>query len=86
MGFGIHRIADPGCPRDVDEPSDEPVVDRALQEQPRAGDAGLPAGGKNPGDGAHDGGCKIGIVEHDVGRFAAELERDMLDICAPRLR
>ena len=54
--------------------ADELVVDRVLDEQPRAGHAGL-AGGRE--DARHDAvgrGLEVGVGEHDVRRLAAQLQ------------
>ena len=50
-----------------------------MDQRAGAGDASLPGGGENPGDDALDGIVDCGVLEHDIGRFAAKLERDRLD-------
>ena len=57
---------------------DELVMNALLHEQPRSGDAGLTGGGEDPGDYALNSVVHVRIVEHDVRRFAAELEADAL--------
>ena len=58
---------------------------RLLQQQARAGDAGLTRRGENAGDRAADGIVEDAIVEHDVGRLAAELQRHFLETLGCKL-
>jgi hypothetical protein len=61
------------------EPPGELVMHRGLHEKSVGADAGLAAVAVLRGEGAFDGRVEVGIVEHDKGRVAAELERDFLD-------
>ena len=55
--------------------ADHFVVHAALHEEAAAGDARLPAGGEDPRHRADDGAVDVGVVEHDVRRLAAQLQR-----------
>jgi hypothetical protein len=50
-------------------------------EEPCARDARLPAVQKPDDKGVGDGRCQIRVVEQDVRRFTAQLERDALHRC-----
>ena len=78
VGVGLHRIALARGAAKLGDLLGEGLVDRVLHQEPRAGDAGLAGGGEDAGDRARRGGVEVGVVEHDVGRLAAELERDVL--------
>src|SRR5580693_9780040 len=58
---------------------DELVVDRTMDQCAGACDASLAGRGENARDNALDGVVDSGVLEHDIGRFAAKLERDRLD-------
>src|SRR3989304_3078362 len=73
------RHADPDLPRLVREARDELVVDRPLDENPRARRANLALREVDAEDRADDGPVEIGVGEDDRRRLAAELERDALD-------
>ena len=60
--------------RSVD-PLEQLVVDGAVREHAAAGDAGLARRGEDPGHDAHGGVGDVGVLEDDVGRLAAELQR-----------
>ena len=77
---GLGRIAEPDVAHEVDQLGDEAVVDRALHEQPRARLAALPRRREDPRDHPLDRLVEVGVVEDDVGRLAAELERDRLEM------
>ena len=62
-----------------DELVDELVVDRTMDQCAGACDASLAGGGENARDNALDGVVDSGVLEHDIGRFAAKLKRDRLD-------
>ena len=59
-----------------DEPGHELVVDAALHEQPRAGQADLPGVAEDRLDRPGDGVVEVGVVEDQVGALAAQLEAD----------
>ena len=67
-------IADADAAGPFRHPLEQLVVDRPMCEHPAAGDAGLPRGGEDPGHHTHRGVRDVGVLEHDVRRFAAELE------------
>ena len=54
---------------------EEGVLDAALDDEARAGDAALPGGGEDAGDLRVGGALEIGVGEDDEGRLAAELQR-----------
>jgi hypothetical protein len=56
------------------------VGDLLVQQKPRAGDAGLALIVEDGEGGAADGSREEGIVENDVGAFAAQLELNALQI------
>ena len=57
----------------------EGVVDAVLHQDAVGADAGLAGVAVLGGDRALDRGVEVGVVEHDEGRVAAELQRDLLD-------
>ncbi len=79
LGRVVLRVADPHVARRLDEQLGEAVVDGALDEDPRARAAVLARvvehGVRRGGGGL----LEVGVGEDDVGRLAAELERDALD-------
>ena len=79
LGLGQARVAELGLLGHGDQLLDELVVDRLLQQQPRAGDAGLARRREDAGDGAAHRIVQDAVVEHDVGRLAAELQRHLLE-------
>ena len=56
-----------------------------VQDQPRAGDAGLALIVEDGAGGAADRGGNVGVLEDDVGTFAAELELHLLQVAGRRL-
>src|ERR1700734_4055247 len=58
---------------------DELVVDRTMNQRARPGDASLAGGGENAGHNALNSVVDSGVLEHDIGRFTAKLERNGLD-------
>src|SRR5581483_11674 len=69
---------DPQRLRSLDVPRHELVVDRALDEQPRPGEAHLALVAEASRHGPVEGGLQIGIGADDVGRLASQLERELL--------
>ena len=67
-----HQVGAPG------ELGDEVVVDRAFDDDPRAGRADLPGVQKGAGQCVVDGSGEVGVGKHDVRVLAAELEGDLL--------
>ena len=76
----VHRVAHAGRARDGEQLLDERVVDAVLHQQARAGDAGLPGRREDAGDRAEHRLLEVGVVEHDVGRLAAQLHRGVLEV------
>jgi hypothetical protein len=77
LGLGLHRVPDPDRARPRRHPLHELVVERLVHERPRAGHAGLSCGGEDAGEQPGLGGVHVGVLEDDVGRLAAELERHL---------
>ena len=79
LGRVVLRVADAHVARRLDEQLGEAVVDGALDEDPRPRAAVLARvvehGVRRGGGGL----LEVGVGEDDVGRLAAELERDALD-------
>jgi len=65
--------------------ADELVIDLVLDEQPRAGAARSPGIGEHRHRRTRHRRIEVGVGEHDVGRFAAEFERDALEVAGGRL-
>jgi hypothetical protein len=86
LRLGLHRItqADARGPRH--EPAHQFVVDRALDQQARAGDASLAAGGEDPGQNAGLSGVELRVGKDDVRALAPELERVAPEARADGLR
>ncbi len=79
LGIEARGIADARGLGNRGQAVDHLVMHLALDQQPRARDAGLAGGGENAGDGAVDRVIQLGIGEDDVGRFAAQLQAHMLE-------
>ncbi len=82
--FRIERIGGLHLLGASDQLFEEFVLDFAFDEQPRACVADFALAVEDSGDRALDRVVDIGIGENDVGRFAAELERDAASACRPR--
>ena len=63
----------------------ELIVHFVLEEQARTCAADLTLVEEDTGDGAFDGGINVSISEHDVRCFAAQLERDALEVAGRSL-
>ena len=74
----VERIADAEGRHARLELGDEALLDRLLHEEARAGAADLALVEPDGVDEALDGAVEIGVLEDDVGRLAAELERQAL--------
>ena len=59
---------------------DDFVEDFLFDVEPRAGAAALAVIEEDGAGGAGNGAVEIGVVENDVGRFAAEFERNLLQV------
>ncbi len=64
--------------RALDQGVDERVVDRLLDQEPRAGGADLARVQEDRGQRVVEGDLEIGVGEDDVGVLSAELQRDLL--------
>ncbi len=78
LGLVVERAAQPDQLRPLDQPVDELVVDRLLDEQPGPGRADLAGVQEDGGEGVVDGDLAVGVGEDDVGVLAAELQRHLL--------
>ena len=64
----------------VGDAFDHFVVDRLLHVEPRAGAAALAVVEEDGAGRAGDGRAQIGVGQNDVGRLAAQFERDLLEV------
>ncbi len=78
VGVLVERVADAQRGQPPLQRRDQFVGDRLLHEQPRAGAAHLALVEEDAVDDALDGLVERGVVEDDVGRLAAEFEREPL--------
>ena len=78
LGLLVERAAEADALGPLDEVVDEPVVQRLLDHQPRAGRADLAGVQEDGGEGEVEGGVVVGVGEDDVGVLAAQLEGDPL--------
>ena len=85
LGRGLERVAEHDLARPRGDPLDQLVVDVLVHDQPGAGHARLPRGREDAGDHAVGGGLEVGVREHDLGRLAAELERDAREVAGGAL-
>jgi hypothetical protein len=74
----VHVVADDDLARALHEHADELVVDLARHECPRPRLTYLAVVEERAPQHPRGGEVEVGVVEHDVGRLAAELERDLL--------
>lgn len=75
----VQRIAGdkPGC--ELGGQGDGLVVPVRRNDHPGPGGAGLPTVEEGVGDTYLDGGIEVGVIEDDIGRLTAELQRNTLD-------
>ena len=78
----VARVADRHGRHRLLEDADDGVVQRAGDEQPRAGHAELAGVEDERLDHRADGHVEVGVVEDDVGGVAAELHGDRLEVLA----
>ena len=78
VGVHVHVVADDDLARALHEHADELVVDLARHECARSRLAHLAVVEERAPQHAGGREVEVGVVEHDVGRLAAELERDLL--------
>ena len=86
LGVRRHRVADPHATRALDEAFDEGLGDRALHKDARAREALLPVVAVDAGERAVERPLDVRRLENDVGGFAAEFERDGLEVATRRGR
>jgi hypothetical protein len=79
LRLGEGRIPKPGGLRHGDELLNKLIVDRLLQQQTGARDARLPCGRENTGNRAADGVVQDTVIKYDVGRLAAEFQRNLFE-------
>ena len=71
----FERVAEDDLARPRRHALDQLVVDVLVDDQPRAGHAGLAGGGEHARDHAVGGGFEVRIGKDDLRRLAAELQR-----------
>ena len=74
LGLLVERTAEADVDRPLDEGVHEPVVERLLDQQARAGGADLAGVQEDRGERVVEGHVDVGVGEDDVGVLAAELE------------
>ena len=80
LGLRIESVADPNLLRALDDALDEAVVQRPFENQPRARRTDLTGVCKDAEERVVDRRVEVGVRKDDVRRFAAQLERDLLEI------
>jgi hypothetical protein len=80
LGVGIDAIANLQTLAELSDTADEFVIDLAFSKEPCTGAADLARIGKNCHAGTRHRHIEIGIGKNHIGRFAAELERDPLQV------
>ncbi len=85
VGRLVEGIADPELRHARAQLAVERLGDAFGRQQPRAGAADLPLIEPDRVDDAFDRAVEIGVLEHDEGRLAAELERQLLARSGGRL-
>ena len=83
---GIHSGADVNVAGMFRDAVHDFVENIAFDVESRARAAALAVIEENGAGGAGDGGIDIGIVQHDVGRFSAQFERNFLQIAGSGLQ
>ena len=79
LGSRIERIPGPDFPRPVGHSRDDLLVERLLDEQPRSRRAALTVHGEDLGERRVDAELRVGVLEDDHRRLAAELDRGALE-------
>src|SRR5690606_6448744 len=74
----VERVAGLEASGTLDDLRDELVVDRLVDQEPRAGRARLARVVEDPAERAPGRGLEVRVGEDDVRRLAAQLERDRL--------
>ncbi len=67
LAVRVEGIAEHDRAGAVGERRHQLILDRAVHEQPRAGDAGLARGGEDARHHPVAGGLERGVVEHELG-------------------
>ena len=83
---GIHARPDADLRRVLSDAVDHFVEDLLLDVEARTGAAALAVIEEDSVGRSGDGGVDVGVVEDDVGRLAAEFERDLLQIASGGLK
>jgi hypothetical protein len=78
LGLLVEGAAETDLLSPGDELVDEAVLDRLLDDQPRAGGADLAGVQEDRGQREVERGLAVGVGEDDVGVLAPELEGDLL--------
>ncbi len=74
IGVLVQRVAEPEAAHPLPQLADHLVVHALLDQQPRSGAAHVPLVEEDAVDDPLDGLVERGVLEHDVGRLAAQLE------------
>src|SRR6185503_12641351 len=80
LGRAVERVAEADALREREELLEERAGDRLVEQDARAGDAGLALVVEHGERAAGDRCGQLGVVEHDVGALAAELELQLLEV------
>ena len=80
IAFGVESWTDADFRGGLGDAVDDLVENFLFDEEARAGAAALALIEEDGHGGAGDGGFEIGVVHDDVGRLAAEFERDFLQV------
>ena len=80
FGRGLCRVIDLQLPCRLQEAFDKGIERRPLDEHPAAGAAVLAGIGEHAQGGTRRRFVEVGVGEDDVGRLAAQLQRDPLQI------
>ncbi len=86
LGGRIHRVADDDPAGPGDQSVDKRVGHVAMDDDPRARHAGLAGRGEHTADDPIGRGVEVGVVENDLRRFAAQLERDAGEVLGGGVR
>ena len=79
VGVGVHRVTDLHLRGPGDEPVDELVMDRFVDEDPGAVGADFPLGVEVGHEGRGNGVVEVGIVKDDQRALPAQLQSHVLE-------
>ena len=79
MGLVETGISQPCLARLLKQTLKRLIMQTPLDQEPRPGNAGLPAGSEDPGYSSVDRIFDIGVREDDVGRFSTKFQHDGLE-------